>query len=173
MISNIENMEEKESQLQRELVRAEKSLIFMQKEHAKILDGLHQEIQSLTQKCSGKVLRSFQSMDSNFNFTSDLQFSLAMQSDAKKEAEIQREAIKKLQYQHEQLQTNHTNTVSQLDELNSMLSWERLQHNNLVESLKRQLEEKDVKIMRLSKDFELKVYVLLIKSFSSHRFCIE
>ena len=96
-----------------------------------------------------------------------------MQSDAKKEVEIQREAIKKLQYQHELLQTNHTNTVSQLDELNSMLSWERLQHNNLVESLKRQLEEKDVKIMRLSKDFELKVYVLLIKSFSSHSFCLE
>ena len=68
MISNIENMEEKESQLQRELVRAEKSLIFMQKEHAKILDGLHLEIQSLTQKCSGIVLRLFQSMDSNLNF---------------------------------------------------------------------------------------------------------
>ena len=68
MISNIANMEEKESHLQRELVRAEKSLIFMQKEHAKILDGLHQEIQSLTQKCSGKVLRLSQLMDSNSNF---------------------------------------------------------------------------------------------------------
>ena len=90
----------------------------------------------------------------------DLQFSLAMQTEAKNEAEIQREALKKLQYQHEQLQSNHSTTVSQLDELNSLLSWERLQHNNLVESLKRQLEEKDVKILRLSKDFELKVYKL-------------
>ena len=89
-----------------------------------------------------------------------------MQTEAKNEAEIQREALKKLQLQHEQLQGNHSNTVSQLDELNSLLSWERLQHNNLVESLKRQLEEKDVKIMRLSKNFELKVYIF--PSFNSN-----
>ena len=153
-------MEEKESQLQRELVRAEKSLIFMQKEHAKILNGLHQEIQSLTQKCSGKLYKDFYLFQMELLLFTDLQFSLAMQTEAKNEAEIQREALKKLQYQHEQLQSNHSSTVSQIDELNSLLSWERLQHNNLVESLKRQLEEKDVKILRLSKDFELKVYKL-------------
>lgn len=39
--------------LQTELFKAEKSLQFMQQEHAKTLEGLHRQISQLTQKCSG------------------------------------------------------------------------------------------------------------------------
>ena len=43
--------------LERELVSREKSMQFMQQEHSKILDALHQEIANLTKKCSGKNLK--------------------------------------------------------------------------------------------------------------------
>ena len=39
--------------LQTELFKTEKSLKFMQQEHAKTLEGLHGQISQLTQKCSG------------------------------------------------------------------------------------------------------------------------
>ena len=46
-------MERNYQQLSRDLTRAEKSLLFMQKEHQSTLSGLHEEIAHLTQKCSG------------------------------------------------------------------------------------------------------------------------
>ena len=46
-------MERNAEQLSRDLIRAEKSLLFMQKEHQNTLSGLHEEIAHLTQKCSG------------------------------------------------------------------------------------------------------------------------
>ena len=49
-------MESSESHLKRELTKAEKSLEFMQKEHAVILKGLHQELLVLNQRCSGIIL---------------------------------------------------------------------------------------------------------------------
>ena len=90
-------------------------------------------------------------------FITDLQFSLAMQTEAHNAAEMQRETIKQLQQQNEDLKTNYSRNSAQLTEMESLLSWERLQHSNLVESLRRQLEEKDVKIFKLSKDVELRV----------------
>ena len=90
-------------------------------------------------------------------FITDLQFSLAMQTEAHNAAEMQRETIKQLQQQNEDLKTNNSRNSAQLTEMESLLSWERLQHSNLVESLRRQLEEKDVKIFKLSKDVELRV----------------
>ena len=48
-------MDQSPDQLQREVLRLENAMQFMQKEHVKILDGLHQEIAALTQKCSGKA----------------------------------------------------------------------------------------------------------------------
>ena len=90
-------------------------------------------------------------------FVTDLQFSLAMQTEAHNAAEMQRETIKQLQQQNEDLKTNNSRNSAQLTEMESLLSWERLQHSNLVESLRRQLEEKDVKIFKLSKDVELRV----------------
>ena len=90
-------------------------------------------------------------------FITDLQFSLAMQTEAHNAAELQRETIKQLQQQNEDLKTNNSRNSAQLTEMESLLSWERLQHSNLVESLRRQLEEKDVKIFKLSKDVELRV----------------
>ena len=53
-------MEKSSLQLQRELARTEKNLEFIQNEHSKILAGLHNEIASLTQKCSGKFSAEFQ-----------------------------------------------------------------------------------------------------------------
>ena len=50
-------MESSESHLKRELTKAEKSLEFMQKEHAVILKGLHQEILVLNQRCSGNIFK--------------------------------------------------------------------------------------------------------------------
>ena len=90
-------------------------------------------------------------------FITDLQFSLAMQTEAHDAAEMQRATIKQLQQQNEDLKTNNSRNSAQLTEMESLLSWERLQHSNLVESLRRQLEEKDVKIFKLSKDVELRV----------------
>ena len=52
-------MEKSSLQLQRELARTEKNLEFIQNEHSKILAGLHNEIASLTQKCSGKFSAEF------------------------------------------------------------------------------------------------------------------
>ena len=75
-----------------------------------------------------------------------------MQSEAHNTAELQRETIRNLQEKYEQLQLRHSRSEEQRLELESLLSWERLQHNNLVESLQRQLEERDARILKLSKE---------------------
>jgi len=72
-------MSKSREQLERDIVRAERSIEFIQKEQQKILSGLHKEIGQLTQKCS------------------DLQFTLAMQAEAAKNEEQLKETIKKLQ----------------------------------------------------------------------------
>jgi len=72
-------MNKSKEQLERDLVRAERAIQFMQREQQNILSGLHQEIAQLTQKCS------------------DLQFTLAMQAEASKNEEQLRETITKLQ----------------------------------------------------------------------------
>lgn len=72
-------MNKSKEQLERDLVRAERSIEFMQKEQQKILSGLHQELTQLTQKCS------------------DLQFTLAMQAEASKNEEQLKETIARLQ----------------------------------------------------------------------------
>ena len=80
-----------------------------------------------------------------------------MQTDVQKSLDQQRDALKHLQSQYDDLRTKYSITEAELEEVNSQLSWERLQHNNSIESLKRQLEEKEVKIIKLSKESELKV----------------
>ena len=104
-------------------------------------------------------------------FVTDLQFSLAMQTEAHNAAEMQRETIKQLQQQNEDLKTNNSRNSAQLTEMESLLSWERLQHSNLVESLRRQLEEKDVKIFKLSKDVELRVSDIPIRQNACSIYC--
>ena len=104
-------------------------------------------------------------------FITDLQFSLAMQTEAHNAAEMQRETIKQLQQQNEDLKTNNSRNSAQLTEMESLLSWERLQHSNLVESLRRQLEEKDVKIFKLSKDVELRVSDIPIRQNACSIYC--
>jgi len=42
------------SQLEMQLQSARKSILFMETQHANTLRGLHQEIQQLQKKCSGK-----------------------------------------------------------------------------------------------------------------------
>ena len=88
---------------------------------------------------------------------SDLQFSLAMQTDLQQTVDNQKEAVQELQMRYDDLVSVQQSTESELSEVKSLLSWERLEHNNLVESLNRQLEEKDFKLVKLSKDAELKV----------------
>jgi len=124
----------------------EKTVHFIQQQHAQTLEGLHREISNLTQKCS------------------DLQFNLTMQSEAHNTAELQRETIRNLQEKYEQLQLRHSRSEEQRLELESLLSWERLQHNNLVESLQRQLEERDARILKLSKESTLKNEVAKIQA---------
>ena len=135
----------------------EKTVHFIQQQHAQTLEGLHREISNLTQKCSGILLNVGDLIDSVFLLSADLQFNLTMQSEAHNTAELQRETIRNLQEKYEQLQLRHSRSEEQRLELESLLSWERLQHNNLVESLQRQLEERDARILKLSKESTLKV----------------
>ena len=65
-------MEKSSVQLQRELARTEKNLEFIQNEHSKILAGLHNEIASLTQKCSGKFSAEFYQPLKNFYYRSSV-----------------------------------------------------------------------------------------------------
>ena len=76
----------------------------------------------------------FNSRIPSHNF-SDLQFSLAMQTETQNNAEVQRETIKRLQQQNEDFQAKELVTESKLAELESLLSWERLQHSNQVQCL--------------------------------------
>jgi len=134
-------------------VRAERAIQFMQREHQNILSGLHQEIAQLTQKCS------------------DLQFTLAMQAEASKNEEQLRETITKLQDELESLYLSQCSLSDQLSaslnresELNSQLSWEKLQFKNQVESYNHQLLARDEKIERLQKEVEVKIGVAKLQA---------
>lgn len=146
-------MSKTKEQLERDLVRAERSIQFMQKEQQKILSGLHQEIAQLTQKCS------------------DLQFSLAMQAEATKNENQMKETITKLQDQLNSLYLSQGSLTDQLSasqnregELNSQLTWEKLQFRNQVDSQNRQLEARDSKIEQLKKEVEVKVGVAKLQA---------
>ena len=80
-----------------------------------------------------------------------------MQTETQNIAEEQRETIKRLQQQNDELQEKQSLTDSNLAELESLLSWERLQHKNQVQSLQRNLDEKEMKILKLSRSVEMKV----------------
>ena len=89
-----------------------------------------------------------------------------MQTETNNIAEVQRETIKQLQKENDDLQTKQSVTESKLLDFESLLSWEKLQHSNLVQSLKGQLDERDAKIIRLSK----KVFILM--QDQTHPVCI-
>ena len=89
-----------------------------------------------------------------------------MQTETNNIAEVQRETIKQLQKENDDLQTKQSVTESKLLDLESLLSWEKLQHSNLVQSLNSQLDERDAKIIRLSK----KVFILM--QDQTHPVCI-
>ena len=81
-------------------------------------------------------------------FYSDMQFLLAMQTEASHLADQQKHTIKTLQSECDSLADSRNFLQSKLSdseqresELESQLSWERLQHENLVASLQRQLEQ--------------------------------
>ena len=93
-----------------------------------------------------------------------MQFMLAMQTETSNLAEQQKETIKKLQSECDSLQSSNDSLKVQLSEsklreteLASQISWEKLQHDNLVDSLRRQLEEKDAKLVKLKKDLNTNV----------------
>lgn len=88
-----------------------------------------------------------------------------MQTETQKNGEVQRETIKRLQQQNEDLQAKDSLTGSKIAELESLLSWERLQHRNQVQSLQGQLDERETKIIKLSKKVEIKVcsFIIIIK----------
>ena len=93
-----------------------------------------------------------------------MQFMLAMQTETTNLAEQQKETIKRLLSDRDSLQSSNSLLEAQLaetklkeTELESQISWEKLQHDNLVESLRRQLEEKDAKLVKLKKDFTTNV----------------
>ena len=97
-------------------------------------------------------------------FYSDMQFLLAMQTEASHLADQQKHTIKTLQSECDSLHDSRNFLQSKLSdseqresELESQLSWERLQHENLVARLTRQLEEKDVKLVKLKKELETNV----------------
>ena len=102
-----------------------------------------------------------------------------MQTESSNLAEQQKETIKRLESSCDSLQCSTTSLQSQLSEshqreseLESQISWEKLQHDNLVTSLKRQLEEKDVKLIKLQKDLETNVCVANILKFNYINFFI-
>ena len=146
-------MDRSRQQLERDLIRTETSLQFMQKEHQKTLSGLHEEIAQLTKKYSGMHEFSFQM----YRFYLDMQFLMAMQADTSNLAEQQKDIIKRLQSDCDCLQSQLSQSEQRESEMASQLSWERVQHDNLVACLKRQLEEKDVLIVKLKKDQETNV----------------
>ena len=93
-----------------------------------------------------------------------MQFMLAMQTETSNLAEQQKETIQRLLSDRDSLQSSNSLLEVQLaetklkeTELESQISWEKLQHDNLVESLRRQLEEKDAKLVKLKKDFSTNV----------------
>ena len=93
-----------------------------------------------------------------------MQFMLAMQTETNNLAEQQKETIKRLQSKCDSLLSSNNSLEAQLtgsrlkeNELESRISWEKLQHENLVESLRRQLEEKDAKLVKLKKDLNTNV----------------
>ena len=96
-----------------------------------------------------------------------MQFMLAMQTETSNLAEQQKETIRRLQSDCDSLQSSNSSLAAQLSqsrlketELESQISWEKLQHSNLVDSLRRQLEEKDAKLVKLKKDLNTNVGLL-------------
>merc|ERR1712179_169542 len=87
-----------------------------------------------------------------------------MQTETQNNAEVQRETIKRLQQQNEDFQAKELVTEAKLAELESFLSWERLQHRNQVQCLQGQLNEKEAKIVKLSKTVEMKEEVTKIQA---------
>ena len=97
-------------------------------------------------------------------FYLDMQFLLAMQTEASNQADQHKLTIKTLQSECDSLlgsrdflQSKLSESEQRESELESQLSWERLQHDNLVACLTRQLEEKDVKLVKLKADLETNV----------------
>ena len=87
-----------------------------------------------------------------------------MQTETSNLAEQQKETIKRLQSECDSLQSSSNSLEAQLTEsrlreteLESQISWEKLQHDNLVNSLRLQLEERDAKLVKLKKDFSTNV----------------
>ena len=161
-------MDRSRQQLERDLIRTETSLQFMQKEHQKTLSGLHEEIAQLTKKYSGMHEFSFQM----YRFYLDMQFLMAMQADTSNLAEQQKDIIKRLQSDCDCLQSQLSQSEQRESEMASQLSWERVQHDNLVACLKRQLEEKDVLIVKLKKDQETNVCAQKIIIWSQRLYII-
>ena len=97
-----------------------------------------------------------------------MQFLLAMQTETSNLAEQQKETIRRLESDCDSLQSSNDSLKVQLSEsklketeLASQISWEKLQHDNLVDSLMRQLEEKDAKLVKLKKDLNTNVCMVL------------
>ena len=67
---------------QMKLRSSEVAILFMQKEHANTLKGLHEEIKTLQQRCSRKCKRSRSylkiSLSVTFSLVLELQFKIAM-----------------------------------------------------------------------------------------------
>ena len=125
----------------------------MQKEHQKTLSGLHEEIAQLTKKYSGMHEFSFQM----YRFYLDMQFLMAMQADTSNLAEQQKDIIKRLQSDCDCLQSQLSQSEQRESEMVSQLSWERVQHDNLVACLKRQLEDKEQLGEKLSQEDKEKI----------------
>ena len=89
-----------------------------------------------------------------------------MQTETQNITEVQKGTIRRLQQENEDYQAKQSVTESKLAELESLLSWERLQHRNQVQSLQGQLDEKETKLIQLSKTVEIKVcsYIHIIIS---------
>ena len=87
-----------------------------------------------------------------------------MQTEAHNTAEIQRETIRQLQEKYDTLQIMQSHTEAQVVELKAQLSWERLQNKNQVESLKKQLEDKEARLLKFQKETELKLEVAKIQA---------
>jgi len=87
-----------------------------------------------------------------------------MQTETQNITEVQKGTIRRLQQENEDYQAKQLVTESKLAELESLLSWERLQHRNQVQSLQGQLDEKETKLKQLSKTVEIKEGVSKIQA---------
>ena len=60
--------------------------------------------------------------------------------------------LRQLQEKYDTLQIMQSHTEAQVVELKAQLSWERLQNKNQVESLQKQLEDKEARLSRFQKE---------------------